>query len=122
MDSPGTRPSVVAPCRHCDTDTVWLQTAYGGWHLFDAAMFPTEDSFAGNRFAIRRRSRQVIDLDDVHEAHWPAECLQLHRFRCPASLDESRHHRRRPRQADEIDLEDIWRRLAERRADQRRAG
>lgn len=122
MDWPDSRPSVVAPCRHCDTDTVWLQTAYGGWQLFDAAMFPTEDSSSGNRFAIRRRTRQVIDLDDVLETRWPTECLQLHRFRCPASQDASGFHQRRPRQANEIDLEDLWHRLAERKEAQRRAG
>ncbi len=43
---------------------------------------PTEDSAAGNRFAIRRQSRQVIDLDDVLESRWPATCLQLHKFAC----------------------------------------
>ncbi|KRD05162.1 hypothetical protein ASE48_18330 [Mycobacterium sp. Root265] len=122
MDRADSRPSVVAPCKHCSTDTVWLQMAYGGWRLFDAEMFATEESAAGNRFAIRRSSRQVIDLDDEHEARWPAKCLQLHRFHCPASHDDTLFHQRRPRQPNDIDLEDLWRRLAERKESQRRAG
>lgn len=122
MDWPDSRPSVVAPCKHCSTDTVWLQMAYGGWRLFDAEMFPTEESAAGNRFAIRRATRQVIDLEDEHEARWPAKCLQLHRFRCPASHDDTLFHQRRPRQPNDIDLEGLWRRLAERKESQRRAG
>ena len=122
MDRADSRPSVVAPCKHCSTDTVWLQMAYGGWRLFDADMFATEESAAGNRFAIRRSSRQVIDLDDEHEARWPAKCLQLHRFHCPASHDDTLFHQRRPRQPNDIDLEDLWRRLAERKESQRRAG
>ncbi|MGU3502223.1 DUF6083 domain-containing protein [Mycobacterium sp. C31M] len=122
MISSDSRPSTVAPCRHCGTETVWLQTAYGRWLLFDAAEFPTEDSAAGNRFAIRRRSRQVVDLDDVYESRWPTTCLHLHRFECPTSYDESRFHQRRPRQANEIDLDDLFGRLAERRAAQRRVG
>lgn len=122
MNWPDSRPSVVAPCRHCNTETVWLQMAYGGWRLFDAEMYRTDDSAAGNRFAIRRSTRQVIDLEDEHEARWPVQCLQLHRFRCPASHDDALHHQRRPRQANEIDLEDLWRRLADRKASQRRAG
>jgi len=122
MDRADSRPSVVAPCKHCSTDTVWLQMAYGGWRLFDAEMFATEESAAGNRFAIRRSSRQVIDLDDEHEARWPAKCLQLHRFHCSASHDDTLFHQRRPRQPNDIDLEDLWRRLAERKESQRRAG
>ena len=122
MDRADSRPSVVAPCKHCSTDTVWLQMAYGGWRLFDAEMFATEESAAGNRFAIRRSSRQVIDLEDEHEARWPAKCLQLHRFHCPASHDDTLFHQRRPRQPNDIDLEDLWRRLAERKESQRRAG
>ena len=122
MDRADSRPSVVAPCKHCSTDTVWLQMAYGGWRLFDADMIATEESAAGNRFAIRRSSRQVIDLDDEHEARWPAKCLQLHRFHCPASHDDTMFHQRRPRQPNDIDLEDLWRRLAERKESQRRAG
>lgn len=122
MDWPDSRPSVVAPCKHCGTDTVWLQMAYGGWRLFEARMYPTDESAAGNRFAIRRITRQVIDLEDEHEARWPAKCLQLHRFHCPASHDDSLFHQRRPRQPHDIDLEDLWRRLAERKQSQRRAG
>lgn len=122
MDRADSRPSVVAPCKHCSTDTVWLQMAYGGWRLFDAEMFATEESAAGNRFAIRRSTRQVIDLEDEHEARWPAKCLQLHRFHCPASHDDTMFHQRRPRQPNDIDLEDLWRRLAERKESQRRAG
>jgi hypothetical protein len=122
MDRADSRPSVVAPCKHCSTDTVWLQMAYGGWRLFDAEMFATEESAAGNRFAIRRSTRQVIDLEDEHEARWPAKCLQLHRFHCPASHDDTLFHQRRPRQPNDIDLEDLWRRLAERKESQRRAG
>lgn len=115
MSWPDSQPSVVAPCPHCDTETVWLQLAYGSWQLFDARMHPTEDSAAGNRFAIRRQSRQVIDLDDVLESRWPATCLQLHKFACPESFDQTRFHQRRPRQAHDIDLEDLWQRLAVRR-------
>ncbi|MFI2839828.1 hypothetical protein [Mycolicibacterium sp. PDY-3] len=122
MISSDSLPSTVAPCRHCGIETVWLQTVYGGWHLFDAAEFPTEDSAAGNRFAIRRLSRQVVDLDDVYEGRWPATCLHLHRFECPASYDDARFHQRRPRQANEIDLDDLFGRLAERREARRRAG
>lgn len=122
MNRADSRPSVVAPCKHCSTDTVWLQMAYGGWRLFDAEMFATEESAAGNRFAIRRSTRQVIDLEDEHEARWPAKCLQLHRFHCPASHDDTLFHQRRPRQPNDIDLEDLWRRLAERKESQRRAG
>ncbi|MBX9920541.1 hypothetical protein [Mycolicibacterium frederiksbergense] len=122
MDRTDSRPSVVAPCKHCGTDTVWLQMAYGGWRLFHAEMFATDESAAGNRFAIRRSTRQVIDLDDEHEPRWPAKCLQLHRFHCPASHDDSLFHHRRPRQPNDIDLEDLWRRLAERKECQRRAG
>jgi hypothetical protein len=122
MDRADSRPSVVAPCKHCSTDTVWLQMAYGGWRLFDAEMFATEESAAGNRFAIRRSTRQVIDLEDEHEARWPVKCLQLHRFHCPASHDDTLFHQRRPRQPNDIDLEDLWRRLAERKESQRRAG
>ncbi|WP_395309648.1 hypothetical protein V4U86_02095 [Mycobacterium sp. AMU20-3851] len=121
MISSDSRPSTVAPCRHCDTETVWLQTVYGGWLLFDATEFPTEDSAAGNRFAIQRRSRRVVDLDDVYQSRWPATCLHLHRFECPSSHDD-RFHQRRPRQSNEIDLEDLFQRLAERRNAQRRAG
>ena len=122
MDRADSRPSVVAPCKHCSTDTVWLQMAYGDWRLFDAEMYPTEESAAGNRFAIRRSTRQVIDLEDEHEARWPVKCLQLHRFRCPASHDDTLFHQRRPRQPTDIDLEGLWRRLAERKESQRRAG
>ena len=122
MDRADSRPSVVAPCKHCGTDTVWLQMAYGGWRLFNAEMFRTDESAAGNRFAIRRSTRQVIDLEDEHEARWPATCLQLHRFHCPASHDDSLFHQRRPRQPHDIDLQDLWRRLAERKESQRRAG
>jgi hypothetical protein len=122
MDRADSRPSVVAPCKHCSTDTVWLQMAYGGWRLFNAEMFATAESAAGNRFAIRRSTRQVIDLEDEHEARWPAKCLQLHRFYCPASHDDTLFHHRRPRQPNDIDLEDLWRRLAERKESQRRAG
>jgi hypothetical protein len=121
MSWPDSRPSVVAPCPHCDTETVWLQTVHGGWHLFDAQMQPTDDSAPGNRFAIARRSRQVVDLDNVQETRWPTTCLSLHRFRCPDSYDDA-HHRRRPRQANDIDLEGLWRRLAERTSAERRAG
>ena len=122
MDRADSRPSVVAPCKHCGTDTVWLQMAYGDWRLFEARMYPTEESAAGNRFAIRRITRQVIDLEDEHEARWPAKCLQLHRFHCPASHDDSLFHQRRPRQPHDIDLEDMWRRRAERKQSPRRAG
>ena len=116
------RPSTVAPCRHCGAETVWLQTAYGRWLLFDATMFPTDDCAAGNRFAIRRLSRQVVDLDDVHQARWPSTCLRLHRFECPSSHDETRFPQRRPRQPNEVDLDDLFERLAQRRQQQRHAG
>ncbi|WP_396921236.1 hypothetical protein [Mycolicibacterium sp.] len=112
-------PSVVAPCKYCDEETVWLRTAYGGWHLFDVSMRLTDTSFAGNRFAVDRRSRLVIDLDCVLESRWPAQCLTLHKYSCPESYDDSRHYRNRPRQANEIDLTDLWRRLAASEAEQR---
>lgn len=115
MTWPDSRPSVVAPCPHCDTETVWLQTVHGGWQLFDAKMQPIDDSAPGNRFAIQRRTRQVVDLDNVLESRWPAQCLSLHRFGCPASYDDSRYYRRRPRQANDIDLDDLFQRLAVRR-------
>ncbi len=116
MDRADSRPSVVAPCKHCSTDTVWLQMAYGGWRLFDAEMYPTEESAAGNRFAIRRSTRQVIDLEDEHEARWPVKCPQLHRFRCPASHDDTLSSISVGRaNSNDIDLEGLWRRLAERK-------
>lgn len=101
---PGRRPgkhegtSVASPegaprafkCRYCHRRAIRLQTAYGGWRLFDARMFPTDVSFRGNRFAIDRRSRLVIDLDNVHETRWPAQCLRLHRFQCPQTFETSR--------------------------------
>ncbi|MGB3481864.1 MAG: hypothetical protein WBB07_06540 [Mycobacterium sp.] len=119
LDNPD-GPSVVAPCSHCDVETVWLRTVNGGWRLFDATMDLTENTFQGNRFAIDRRSRLVVDLDDALESRWPARCLTLHRFRCPQSYDDSRHHTRRPRQANDIDLSDLWRRLAAAKEDTRR--
>lgn len=115
MSWPDSRPSVVAPCPHCDVDTVWLQLAYGSWQLFDAHMHRTDDSAPGNRFAIRRHTRQVIDLDDELESRWPTTCLQLHKFACPASFEQARFHQRRPRQAHDIDLDDLFQRLAVRR-------
>ncbi len=108
-------PSVVATCRHCDGDTVWLQTVNGGWHLFDTAMQSTAGTFDGNRYAIDRRSRLVVDLDTMVESRWPALCLSLHRYRCPPSYERSRFHPRRTRQADDIELTDLWRRLADAR-------
>jgi hypothetical protein len=104
-------PSVVAPCRHCDVDTVWLRTTNGGWLLFDASMQLTEASFDGNRFAIDRRTRLVTDLDCVLEKRWPTRCLSLHKFRCADSYDETRFYRSRPRQPNDIDLTDLWSRL-----------
>lgn len=106
-------PSVVAPCQHCRRDTVWLRSVHGGWHLFDADMFATADSFAGNRFAIRRRARDVIDLDCVLESRWPAKCLRLHKYGCPESFDQARYYKRRPRQINDVDLSDMWERIAE---------
>jgi hypothetical protein len=105
-------PSVVAPCVHCQVETVWLRTMNGGWHLFDADEQMIDDSFQGNRYAIDRRTELVIDLDCVRESRWPIRCLSLHRFVCPSSYDDSRHYPRRPRQANDIDLSDLWRRLA----------
>src|SRR5690349_4209324 len=55
-------PSVVAPCQHCKAEAVWLQTRNGGWLLFDATERPTGDAFDGNRYAIDRRTRLVVDL------------------------------------------------------------
>lgn len=109
-------PSVVAPCQHCDVDTVWLRTKNGGWHLFDAVMHLTETALDGNRYAVDRRTRLVVDLTSVLESRWPTRCLTLHRFRCPASYDQSRFHDRRPRQPNDIDLTDLWRRLADSKA------
>jgi hypothetical protein len=108
----GIGPSVVAPCGHCGVDTVWLRTSNGGWHLFDASMRPAEETFDGNRYAIDRRSRLAVDLDDVRQTRWPTRCLTLHRFRCPESYDRARFHHRRPRQPNDIDLTDLWRGLA----------
>ena len=105
-------PSVVAPCQHCDVDTVWLRTVNGGWHLFDATMQSTEAACDGNRYAVDRRSRLVVDLANVRESRWPTRCLSLHRFKCPPSYDQSRFHHRRPRQANDIELTDLWQRLA----------
>ena len=111
-------PSVPALCGHCSVETVWLRTRNGGWLLFDTAEQPTSDAFDGNRYAIEGRSRLVVDLEDVRASRWPAKCLSLHRFRCPASYDDARFHRRRPRQANDVDLSDLFRRLAA--ADERR--
>jgi len=105
-------PSVVATCQHCRAEAVWLQTRNGGWVLFDASERATGDAVDGNRYAIDRRTRLVVDLDSVRESRWPAKCLTLHRFRCPESYDEARFHRRRPRQPNDIDLSDLFRRLA----------
>ncbi|MCV7227957.1 hypothetical protein [Mycolicibacterium komossense] len=115
MQHSSSAPSVVAPCRHCDVDTVWLRTVNGGWHLFDATMKSTSATFDGNRYAIDRRSRLVVDLDSLLESRWPALCLTLHRFRCPASYEQSRFHHRRPRQANDVELTDLWQRLADAR-------
>jgi hypothetical protein len=110
-DQPATSVA-IAPCRHCGQDTVWLKTAYGAWGLFEAAMFPTTESYHGNRFAIDRRSRQVVDLDNFGEKRWPAECLHLHRHSCPQGYDEARFRAHRPRQAGYVDqhadLDDTW--------------
>ena len=97
-------------------DTVWLRTKNGGWHLFDAVMQLTETALDGNRYAVDRRTRLAVDLTSVLESRWPTRCLTLHRFRCPESYDQSRVHDRRPRQPNDIDLTDLWRRLADARA------
>lgn len=68
----------------------------------------TDQSFDGNRFAIDGRSRLVVDLDNVLESRRPPRCLTLHKYRCPESFDESRHYRRRPRQPNDIDMDDFW--------------
>jgi hypothetical protein len=115
-------PSVVAPCRHCDVETVWLRTMYGGWLLFDAVEQHSEESFAGNRYAVDRRTRLVVDLDNVRESRWPRRCLRLHKFRCPRSYDDARYHKRRPRQTNEIDLTDLFGRLAAKERERRAAG
>ena len=112
----GTAPSTVAPCKHCGRETVWLRLVYGGWHLFDVDMFPIDDSFRGNRFAIQRRTRQVVDLDCVLESRWPKTCMRLHRYQCPESFDAARHHHRRPRQPNDIDLVGMFTRLADRKS------
>ncbi|MBN3511526.1 hypothetical protein JYB55_22095 [Mycolicibacterium septicum] len=111
-------PSVVALCLHCELETVWLRTINGGWLLFDASTQLTETTFEGNRFAVDSRTRLVRDLDCVLESRWPTRCLTLHKYRCPDSYDESRFYRRRPRQANDIDLSDLWRRLAAAENDQ----
>ncbi|MGX9788863.1 hypothetical protein [Mycobacterium sp. MMS18-G62] len=98
---------------------MWLRTVYGGWLLFDASEQLTESTFQGNRFAIDRRTRAVVDLDSVSESRWPTRCLSLHKFRCPQSYDDGRFHRRRPRQANDVDLTDFWRRLNAAEADER---
>ncbi|OBH05714.1 hypothetical protein A5696_24815 [Mycobacterium sp. E2699] len=90
---------------------MWLKTAYGGWGLFDAEMVPTTESYQGNRFAIDRRTRLVVDLDCTREKRWPSDCLQLHKFSCPGSYDQSRFYARRPRQQGHVELEDFWDRL-----------
>jgi len=105
-------PSVVAPCRHCQVETVWLRTVNGGWHLFDVEMQHSQDSVEGNRFAVDRRTSLAVDLDCIRESRWPARCLSLHRFHCPASYDDKRYYPRRPTQPTDIDLSDLWRRLA----------
>jgi hypothetical protein len=112
-------PSVVASCEHCAGETVWLRTANGGWHLFDATMQPTEETFEGNHYAADRRTRLVVDLDGVLQSRWPARCLTLHRYRCPKSYDQARIHNRRPRQPNDIDLSDLWARLAASKQDAR---
>jgi hypothetical protein len=76
-------------------------------------MHLTETAFDGNRYAVDRRTRLVVDLTSVLESRWPTQCLTLHRFRCPESYEQSRFHDRRPRQPNDIDLTDLWRRLAD---------
>lgn len=90
---------------------MWLKTAYGGWGLFDAAMFPTTESHQGNRFAIDRRTRLVIDLDCTREKRWPASYLRLHKYSCPGAYDQARFYPRRPRQQAQVELDDFWDRL-----------
>ncbi|WP_197378771.1 hypothetical protein [Mycolicibacterium mengxianglii] len=115
-------PSVVATCRHCSNETVWLRTVHGGWLLFDAEMQPTEDTVDGNRYAVDRRSRLVVDLDCVLADRWPARCLSLHKLSCPQSYDATRFYDRRPRQGNDIDLTDLWRRLAAAEANNAKTG
>jgi hypothetical protein len=105
-------PSVVFPCRRCGNEVVWIRVAYGSWRLFDSSMQSIDLSYPGNRFAVDRRSRLAVDLDCVRESRWPAKCLSMHKFACPDSYDESKNYRRRPRQANDVDLTDLWRRLA----------
>jgi hypothetical protein len=102
------QPTSIAPCRHCGRDTVWLKTAYGGWGLFEAAMFATSETYHGNRFAIDRRSHHVVDLEYFVEKRWPAECLRLHKHSCPESYDEGRFRAHRPRQAGPVDADGVW--------------
>jgi hypothetical protein len=105
------QPSTIAPCGHCGEETVWLKTAYGGWGLFDAEMAPTTESHEGNRFAIDRRTRLVVDLDCTREKRWPSSCLRLHKFSCPETYDEARFYPRRARQQAQVELDDFWDRL-----------
>lgn len=79
--------------------------------MFDAETFPTPESYQGNRFAIDRRSRLVVDLDCVREKRWPSECLHLHKYSCSATVDEARFYARRPRQPAHVELDDLWDRL-----------
>ncbi|ORW30181.1 hypothetical protein AWB91_22715 [Mycobacterium paraense] len=90
---------------------MWLKTAYGGWGLFDAEMAPTTESHEGNRFAIDRRTRLVVDLDCTREKRWPSSCLRLHKFSCPETYDEARFYPRRARQQAQVELDDFWDRL-----------
>lgn len=106
------RSPVVVPCRHCDVDTVWLRMRNGGWLLFEAEMQSTEASVDGNRYAIDRTTQLVVDLADVRESRHPSRCLILHRFRCPGSYRPSRFPDSRPLEANDIELTDLWQRLA----------
>ena len=104
--------SVVAQCRHCEAKTVWLRTVNGGWLLFETEMQLSQESIEGNRFAVDRRTSLVVDLNCIRESHWPARCLSLHRFHCPESFHDHRHPHRPPGHANDVDLADLWQRLA----------
>jgi hypothetical protein len=116
MPSNGVDAAVVDRCPHCGQDIVWLMGVNGGWSLFDAVMGRTRDCCDGNRFAVDRRSRLVVDLEDFRESRWPLRCLTLHKFQCPESSKPGGRYRRRAHQEDDTDLSDLWKRLAAARA------
>lgn len=114
--------SVVAQCHHCEMKTVWLRTVNGGWLLFETEMQLSQDSVEGNRFAVDRRTSLVVDLNCIRESHWPTRCLSLHQFHCPASYHDNRRAHRGPGHANDVDLADLWQRLAAAKKNNENAG